>query len=146
VSLPIAKSPRSWKLPPNLLDYKQTQVSFSWEATRRELARPLDMHKAVVRHPGTAVTLITWGGSLGNALQAAEVLASDGYQAEVIDLRCLRPLDIPTALMESAFYELDAPVQRVCSGQVPIPYARHLEHTALPSVEIIVKSVLELVR
>jgi pyruvate dehydrogenase E1 component beta subunit len=139
-----------------------------------EQAGPLDMHKAVVRRQGTDVTLIAWGGSLGKALQAAETLTKEGRQAEVIDLRCLRPLDMPTVLasvakthraviideawrtgsfaaelsaqiMENAFYELDAPVARVCSAEVPIPYAGHLEDAALLRVESIVRTAKETV-
>ncbi len=128
--------------------------------------------KAVVRRPGRDVTLITYGGSLGKCLQAAEQLATTGTEAEVIDLRSLRPLDTETILasvarthravivdegwrtgslaaeisaciMEGGFYELDAPVGRVCSAEVPIPYARHLEDAALPQVEGIVRAVQE---
>jgi pyruvate/2-oxoglutarate/acetoin dehydrogenase E1 component len=63
-----------------------------------EAAGPLDIRKAAVRRPGQDVTLITHGGSLPKVLQAAESLAKDGIDAEVIDLRCLRPLDTPTIL------------------------------------------------
>lgn len=116
----------------------------------------IDIRKAVVRRAGKDVSLITHGGSLGKTLKVAEQLAAGGIDAEVIDLRALRPLDLPTILasvgktrravivdeawytgslaaevsariMEGAFYELDAPVARVCSADVPIPYAMHLE-------------------
>jgi len=122
----------------------------------------VDLDHARIRRPGTDVSLITYGGNLPKALAAAEVLAAEGVSAEVVDLRTLRPLDDETVLqsvrrtrraviideawrtgslagelgariMERAFYELDAPVQRVCSAEVPIPYARHLEEAALPS-------------
>ena len=122
-----------------------------------------DIRQAAIRRPGTDVSLITYGGSLGKTLQAAELLAKDGINAEVVDLRCLRPLDLPTILgsvarthraviidegcttcslaaeisariMEGAFYDLDAPVARVCTAEVPIPYAMHLEDAALPQV------------
>jgi pyruvate/2-oxoglutarate/acetoin dehydrogenase E1 component len=118
---------------------------------------------------------VTYGGSLPKTLQAAERLAQEGIEAEVIDLRCLRPLDTPTILasvarthravivdegwktgslaaeisarlMEEAFYELDAPVGRVCSAEVPIPYAGHLEDAALPQVGTIVNTVREMMR
>lgn len=132
---------------------------------------PIDT--AAVRREGDAVSLITYGGSLPKALEAAEILAGSGVHAEVVDLRVLRPLDDPTILasvrktrravmvdegwrtgslaaelgmriMESAFYDLDAPVARVCSEEVPIPYAKHLEQAALPSVDDIVAAVRDL--
>lgn len=126
-----------------------------------ESTGPIDIRKAVIRRPGKDVSLISHGGSLGKCLQAADALAKDGIEAEVVDLRCLRPLDLPTILgsvarthravivdegwytgslaaevsariMEGAFYDLDAPVARVCSAEVPIPYAMQLEDAALP--------------
>jgi pyruvate/2-oxoglutarate/acetoin dehydrogenase E1 component len=133
-------------------------------------AGAVDIRRAAIRRPGRDVTLITYGGSLGKTMEAAKRLASDGIEAEVIDLRTLRPLDTPAILtsvsktrravivdegwrsgslsaeisariMEGAFYDLDAPVARVCSAEVPIPYAKHLEDAALPQVEAIVKAV-----
>jgi pyruvate dehydrogenase E1 component beta subunit len=138
-----------------------------------ELAGPADIRHAAVRREGKDVSLITYGGSLGKALRAAEELAADGAEAEVLDLRVLRPLDTPAILtsvakthraviidegwrtgslaaeisaqiMEGAFYELDAPVARVCSAEVPIPYAPHLEDAALPQVSTIVTTVREM--
>jgi pyruvate dehydrogenase E1 component beta subunit len=135
---------------------------------------PIDIRKAAIRHPGKDVSLITYGGSFAKALRAAEILALDGIEAEVIDLRVLRPLDISTILasvakthravivdegwytgsfaaevsariMEGAFYELDAPVVRVCSAEVPIPYAMHLEDAALPQTDTIVEAVRKVV-
>ncbi len=128
-----------------------------------------DLSRAVVRRPGSDVTLVTYGGSLRKALDAAESLAADGVSAEVLDLRVLRPIDWRTVLdsvrrthravvvdeawktlsiagevsariAEEAFYDLDAPVRRVCSAEAPIPYARHLELAALPSVARIVEA------
>jgi pyruvate dehydrogenase E1 component beta subunit len=133
-------------------------------------AGAVDIDKAVVRRPGTDVSLITYGGTLGKALQAAQELSAAGIDAEVVDLRTLRPLDAATILesvtrthraviidegwrsgsisaeisariMEGAFYELDAPVERVCSAEVPMPYAKHLEEAALPQVHTIVETV-----
>lgn len=130
-------------------------------------AGAVDIDQAAVRREGGDLTLITYGGSLGKALQAAEELARAGINAEVIDLRTLRPLDdativasvskthralivdegwkscslaaeIMARIMEQAFYELDAPVARVCSVEVPIPYPKHLEDAALPQVANIV--------
>jgi pyruvate dehydrogenase E1 component beta subunit len=126
-----------------------------------------DIAHAAVRREGTDLTIVTYGGSLPKSLTAAEALGREGLSAEVVDLRSLRPLDMDTVLQsvakttravivdeawrtgslageisaqiaERAFYHLDAPVERVCSAEVPIPYARHLEDAALPSVEGIV--------
>jgi pyruvate dehydrogenase E1 component beta subunit len=122
---------------------------------------------ALVRRPGRDLTLLAWGGCLPRALAAAEVLSRRGIEAEVVDLRCLRPLDRETVqasvrrtrrllvadegwrtgslagelvaqIAETTFHELDAPPARVCTAEVPIPYARHLEAAALPSVDRIV--------
>jgi pyruvate dehydrogenase E1 component beta subunit len=130
-------------------------------------AGAVDIDRAAIRRPGTDVTLITYGGTLPRTLSAASTLAEGGIEAEVIDLRTLRPLDeatimksvtrthravivdegwktaslaaeIMARIMEQAFYELDAPVQRVCSAEVPMPYPRHLEEAALPQPEGIV--------
>jgi pyruvate dehydrogenase E1 component beta subunit len=127
----------------------------------------VDIDSARVRRAGTDVSLITFGGSLPKTLQAAEALANLRISAEVIDLRVLRPLDDATVMRsvrkcrravvvcegwrsgslaaelmarigEQAFYDLDAPLARVCSEEVPIPYARHLEEAALPQVSHIV--------
>lgn len=131
---------------------------------------PVDISKAVVRRAGNDVSIITFGGSLPKALNAAEELALSGIDCEVLDLRVLRPLDTATIIdsvrrthravivdeawrsgslageiaariAEEAFYDLDAPVARVCSAEVPIPYARHLEQAALPQADRIVEAV-----
>ncbi len=135
----------------------------------------VDISSASSRRPGRDVTLVTYGGSLFKTLEAAEMLHQEGIEAEVIDLRVLRPLDMRTVLasvahtrrvvivdegwksgslsaeiaariVEDAFYELDAPVRRVCSHEVPIPYAAHLEQAALPQSPAIVAAVKELVK
>ena len=137
-------------------------------------AGAVDIHRAVVRRGGQDVSLITYGGSLGKTLEAAQTLASERINAEVLDLRSLRPLDTPTLLtsvakthraviidegwrsgslsaeisarlMEGAFYELDAPVARVCSAEVPVPYAKHLEQASLPQPEVIVQTIREMI-
>jgi pyruvate dehydrogenase E1 component beta subunit len=129
-----------------------------------------DIRQARVRRRGADVTLITYGGSLWKSLRAAEQLAGEGVECEVIDLRVLRPLDMQTVLtslrttrraimvdegwrsgslaaevmariVEEAFYDLDAPLARVCSEEVPIPYPKHLEDAALPQPEKIVAAV-----
>jgi pyruvate dehydrogenase E1 component beta subunit len=120
-----------------------------------------EIGRAAVRRTGRDVSLVTYGGSVPKALAAADELAAVGIEAEVVDLRTLRPLDTATVLasvarthralivdegwrtgsfaaevsariMEGGFYDLDAPVQRVCTAEVPIPYAGHLEEAALP--------------
>ena len=132
-----------------------------------ENAGAVDIDRAVVRRHGRDVTLITYGGSLFKTLEAAEALAAEGIEAEVIDLRSLRPLDMETIrasvarthralvvdegwrsgslsaeigmrLAEDSFFDLDAPLARVCSAEVPIPYAQHLEQAALPQIASII--------
>ena len=136
--------------------------------------RKADIRSARVLRPGRDVTLIAYGGTVFKALDAASKLADEGIEAEVVDLRVLRPLDdatimgsvrrtrravvvdegwrtgslageIMARIVEQAFYDLDAPVARVCSEEVPIPYAKHLEEAALPQVPRIVAAVRELV-
>jgi pyruvate dehydrogenase E1 component beta subunit len=131
-------------------------------------AVPID--RAVVRREGRDATIVAYGGTLRTALAAADALAAEGVSAEVVDLRTLRPLDDATILdsvrrthravivdegwrsgslaaevsariMEGAFYELDAPVARVCSAEVPIPYPRHLEQAALPQPDAVARAV-----
>jgi len=135
-----------------------------------EEAGLVDISKAALRRQGRDVSLLTFGGSLWKSLEAAERLAAEGIEAEVIDLRVLRPLDTATILasvrkthravivdeawrtgsfaaeisaqiMEGAFYDLDGPVARVCSAEAPLPYPKHLEDAALPNVEGIARAV-----
>jgi len=130
-------------------------------------AGAVNIDKAVIRRQGCDISLITYGGSLWKTLEAATTLAADGIEAEVIDLRSLRPLDdhtimasvgktrravivdegwrsgslaaeIGMRIIEQAFWSLDAPIGRVCSEEVPIPYPRHLENAALPQAPKIV--------
>ena len=137
-------------------------------------AEPVDIRSAKIRRAGRDVSLITYGGTLPKALSAAEQLSADGIDAEVIDLRTLRPLDdatimasvarthraviidegwrsgslsaeVSARITEQAFYDLDAPVARVCSAEVPMPYPRHLEEAALPQPERIVAAAREVV-
>jgi pyruvate dehydrogenase E1 component beta subunit len=124
-------------------------------------------YQALVRKIGKDVSLVTYGGNLPKVLKAAEELEGLGIDAEVVDLRSLRPLDFPTILesvrkthrivvideawktgsfaaeivarvTEEAFFELDAPPARVCAMEVPVPYPKHLEEAALPQVSQIV--------
>jgi pyruvate/2-oxoglutarate/acetoin dehydrogenase E1 component len=142
---------------------------YNLEGELADGAGAVDIDRAAVRRTGNDVTLLTYGGSLGKALKAAEQLAQDGIDPEVVDLRTLRPLDDETILasvtkthravvvdegwksvglsaellarvMEKGFYDLDAPVARVCSHEVPIPYAKHMEEAAIPQVAQIVQA------
>ncbi len=128
---------------------------------------PVDIDTARVRRPGRDLTIVTWGGSLPKCLAAADELAATGIEAEVLDLRSLRPLDddailasvgrttravvvdegwaraglaaeISATIAERCFWSLDAPVARVTSLDVPIPYPKHLEEAATPQVAGIV--------
>jgi len=148
---------------------------YAIEAELADDAGPVDIERAAIRRPGTDLSIITYGGSLPKVMAAADALADEGISAEVIDLRTLRPLDratmvesvrrthravvvdegwrtgglageISAILTEEAFYELDAPVQRVCTAEVPIPYPAHLEAAALPQVPSIVEAAKEAVR
>jgi len=125
--------------------------------------------KARIARAGSDVTIVAWSMGMTYALKAADALAQDGINAEVIDLRSLRPMDIGTIVesvkktgrlvtieegwrqsgvgaeiaarvMEDAFDWLDAPVARVAGKDVPMPYAANLEKLALPSVEEVVEA------
>jgi pyruvate dehydrogenase E1 component beta subunit len=127
-------------------------------------AGAVDIDRAVVRRAGSDLTIVTYGGSLGPCLLAGQSLAEEGVEAEVVDLRTLRPIDdetvfasvarthralvvdegwrsvgmsaeIAARIAEECFYDLDAPVARVAALEVPIPYPRHLEQAVLPNVD-----------
>jgi pyruvate dehydrogenase E1 component beta subunit len=135
----------------------------------------VDITKAKIRRPGRDVSILTYGNSLPKSLEAAAALARDGIEAEVVDLRVLRPLDTATIfdsvartrrcvivdegwksgsisaeiaarLSEDLFFELDAPIRRICSREVPIPYAAHMEEAALPRTGEIVAAARRLVK
>lgn len=120
--------------------------------------------RAAVLRPGDDLTIVAYGGAVQTALAGAERLAEEGIGAEVLDLRVLRPLDvdaiveaaartrrvlvvdegwrtvglsaeIAAVVSDRAFYDLDAPVARVCGAEVPMPYAGHLERAAIPQPE-----------
>ncbi len=136
--------------------------------------RNADIKSAKILRAGRDVTICAYGGTVGKALDAASELAREGIDAEVVDLRVLRPLDdativgsvrktrravlvdegwrsgslaaeISARIMEQAFYDLDAPVARVCSEEVPMPYAKHLEDAALPQPPKVVAAVRQIV-
>ncbi len=137
--------------------------------------RFIDITKAKVLREGSAITIITYGTGVYKSLEAAAELALVGIDAEVIDLRVLRPLDertflesvakthrvlivedawrsvsisseISARIMEKAFYDLDAPVQRLCGVEVPIPYPAHLEEASIPQKNDIVNAVKKMIR
>jgi pyruvate/2-oxoglutarate/acetoin dehydrogenase E1 component len=147
---------------------------YNMEGELAEDAGAVDIANAAVRRPGKNISLITYGGTLFKTLQAAEELAREGIDAEVVDLRTLRPLDTATLIgsvarthraviidegwrtgsisaeimariMENAFYELDAPVARVCSSEVPMPYPKHLEDAAIPQAPGIISAARRVV-
>ncbi len=130
----------------------------------------VNITKAAVRKEGTHISIITYGAGVYKALDASNELAAMGIDAEVVDLRILRPLDpdtifnsvkkthhallveeawgavnitaeISARIMENIFYDLDAPVQRLCGAEVPMPYPKHLEDASLPQKEDIVRTV-----
>lgn len=132
-------------------------------------ATPVDITRAKVRREGKDISIITYGGGVPKAMAAASELATRGIEAEVIDLRVLRPLDseiilgsvkkthrallveeawgsvnisseISARIMENAFYELDAPVRRLGGVEVPIPYPKHLEEASIPQQNDIINT------
>lgn len=134
----------------------------------------IDITKAKVVREGTTLSIITYGMGVYKSLEAAAELASVGIDVEVVDLRVLRPLDentflasvtkthrvllvedawrsvsisaeISARIMEKAFYDLDAPVQRLCGVEVPIPYPAHLEESAIPQPKDIVTAVKKMI-
>jgi pyruvate dehydrogenase E1 component beta subunit len=169
-----------WMLAPALADPNPVLIFehgslYNLEGELPEAPAPIDIAHAAVRRRGEDVTLFGYGGTVGTALAAAEELATSGVDAEVIDLRVLRPLDeaailgsverthravivdegwrsgslaaeVSARIMEGAFYALDAPVQRVCTAEVPIPYAKHLEDAALPQPADVAAAVRRVMR
>lgn len=152
----------------------ENQTLYPMEGELPVPAGPVEIDQARVMRGGSDVSIITYSASLYKALAAAETLAAEGISVEVIDLRTLRPLDdrtimasvaktrralvvdegwrsggisaeISARITEQAFYELDAPVERICSVEVPIPYSRHMELAALPQAETIVSAVKRMV-
>jgi len=143
---------------------------YNMEGDLTAAASEVKLDGARVHRPGRDVTLVTYGASLWRCVAAAEQLAAGGIEAEIVDLRSLRPLDDATVLaslartkrvvivdegwrsgslaaevamriVEQGFYDLDAPIARVCTDEVPIPYPKHLEEAALPGSDRIVVTV-----
>lgn len=180
VVAPATVQDARWMLPSALADPDpvimfEHALLYSVEADLPDDGAPVGLYHAIIRRPGRDISLITYGGSLPKVLVAAETLAADGIEAEVLDLRSLRPLDeraildtvqkthrvvivdegwrsgslageIAARIAEGAFYDLDAPVERICTAEVPIPYARHLEEAALPQAPAIVACCQRMVR
>lgn len=138
-------------------------------------AGAVDITRAKVRREGKDISIITYGAGVYKALDAAAELAAAGIDAEVVDMRVLRPLDeatviasvakthralvveeawrsggmaaeISARIMEKSFYELDAPVQRLCGVEAPIPYPKHLEDASVPQIADIVNAVKKMIR
>jgi pyruvate dehydrogenase E1 component beta subunit len=153
----------------------ENQTLYNKEGELPENGAVLDIEHAQVRRAGSDISIITYGASVWKSLEAAEALAAEGIEAEVIDLRTLRPLDdetflraiakthralvvddgwrsggisaeISARIAESAFYDLDLPVERLCGAEVPMPYAKHLELAALPQPETITARVKKMVK
>jgi pyruvate dehydrogenase E1 component beta subunit len=174
---PATVADARWMLPAALADPDpvflfEHATLYPLEGEVDEEAGPVELGKATVRREGRDVTLITYGGALGKCLEAAGRLAEEGVEAEVVDLRSLRPLDLDTVLAsvarthravvvdegwrsvglsaevsaritEDGFDLLDWPVRRVCGAEVPMPYARHLEEAALPTPDSVAAAVRE---
>ncbi len=138
-------------------------------------AAELPLGRAAIRREGEDLSILSYGAMVWTALEAAERLAEEGCSVEVLDLRCLAPLDVEAirasvaktaralvlhedtrtgglggelaaVLMEECFFDLDAPVRRVTAPDTPVPYAPPLEHDFLPGAEDVVRAALELAR
>jgi pyruvate dehydrogenase E1 component beta subunit len=158
---------------PNPVIFLENEVVYGWQFEVPEGEHVVPIGKAAVKRAGKDVTIVTFSICVKHALDAADRLAAKGIDAEVIDLRTIRPLDKkaiidsvrkthrlitveegwPTAgigseiaaiAMEELFDELDAPVVRITGKDVPIPYAANLEKLALPTVDDIVAAALEI--
>ncbi len=158
---------------PNPAFVFEHQMLYGSEGEVDEHAPAAEIGRAMTRRAGRDVSVIAYGGSMGKVLAAAEELERRDISAEVLDLRTLRPLDetaiaetvarthravvvdegwktggfageVAAQIAERSFYELDAPIARVCSAEVPMPYAKHLEDAALPQVADVVEAALGL--
>jgi pyruvate/2-oxoglutarate/acetoin dehydrogenase E1 component len=160
--------------PDPVLIFEQ-QVMYNMEGELPDPVQTVDIDHARIRQPGKDITIITYGSCFPKSMKAADMLAQEGIEAEVVDLRTLRPLDnetifdsvtrthraliveegwrsgslsaeISARIMENIFYDLDLPVERLCSAEVPMPYSHHMEEAALPQPETIVSTVKRMVR
>ncbi|MCS7207661.1 MAG: alpha-ketoacid dehydrogenase subunit beta [Dehalococcoidia bacterium] len=157
---------------PNTIIYCEHALLYGVRGPVPDTYYEVPLGRAEVKRPGTDVTLISYGRGVHLCLQAATELARRGVQAEVIDLRSLRPLDLETPLAslrkthraliveeawpmagigpylglrlhQEAFDDLDAPIAHLCGADTPAPYARNLERLSLPDVPAILKTVAE---
>jgi pyruvate dehydrogenase E1 component beta subunit len=180
VVAPATVADARWMLPTALADPNPVIV-FEHNALYGERGSfdpdggPVDISRAAIRHHGDDVSIVAWAGMVPKAMAAAALLADQGIEADVIDLRSLRPLDVDTlaesvgrthhavvvdegwltaglnaeiaaVITERCFWTLDAPVRRLASAEVPIPYAQHLEVAAIPQVDDIVAAAMRVVR
>lgn len=176
VIAPATPADARWMLPTALADPNPV-IIFEHSGLYNERGPidggPVDIDRAAVCRSGEHLTIVAWAGMLPKAIAAAEELAAADISAEVIDLRSLRPIDLPTlvssvqrthralvvdegwrtgglnaeisaAITETCFWTLDAPVVRLAAAEVPIPYAKHLETAAIPQVADIVAAARDL--
>ncbi len=179
VVAPTTPEDARWMLPSALADPNPVIV-FEHNALYAERGlvdpdgQPLPLEGAAVRRTGDDVTILAWAGMVPKAVAAAEELGASGIDAEVIDLRSLRPIDVDTiarsvdrthralvvdegwltagltaeiaaATTERCFWTLDAPIRRLAAAEVPIPYPEHLERAAVPQRDDIVAATRRLV-
>lgn len=160
--------------PDPVLIFEQ-QVMYNMEGMMAVNPEPVDIDHAKVHKVGSALTIITYGSCFPKTMKAADVLEKEGIDVEVIDLRTLRPLDnqtifesvakthraliveegwrsgslsaeISARITENIFYELDQPVERLCSSEVPMPYSKHMEEAAVPQPETIAAAARKMVQ
>ena len=180
VVAPATVEDARWMLPTALTDPDPVIVFehnalYGERGTLDRVGSPVNTSRAAIRRPGDDVSIIAWAGMVPKALAAADLLAARGVDAEVIDLRSLRPIDADTLaesverthhamvvdegwltgglnaeiaalITERCFWTLDAPVRRLASAEVPIPYAQHLEAHAIPQVDDIAVAAAQLVQ
>ena len=152
----------------------EPQTLYNMEGDPGEASDAANVDAAAVRRAGSDVTIVTYGATVHKALSAADMLANEHVEAEVLDLRTLRPLDMMTIetsarrtrrvviadegwrsgslsaeiaarVSEHLFYDLEAPIARVCTAEVPIPYPKHLEDAAVPQPATIAAAARALV-
>jgi pyruvate dehydrogenase E1 component beta subunit len=152
----------------------EPQTLYNMEGDAGQASDAANLDTAAVRRAGSQVTIVAYGATVHKALSAADTLADEHVDAEVLDLRTLRPLDMTTIetsvrktrrvviadegwrsgslsaeiaarLSEHLFYDLEAPIARVCTAEVPIPYPKHLEDAALPQPATIAAAARALV-
>jgi pyruvate dehydrogenase E1 component beta subunit len=179
VVAPATVEDARWMLPtalddPNPVIIFEHNALYNDRATLPSDGAPVDLETAAVRRSGSDLTVIASGGMVPKSMAAAKILAERGVDAEVIDLRSLRPIDAATLcesvgrthqalvvdegwktlglsaeiaalVTEECFWSLDAPVRRLATLEVPIPYAQHLELHAIAQVDDIVQAAAELV-